>query len=155
MKVLKKVGAVVLMLSASMMVACGSDEPEDEFCEHMVNGPNKALTAATSSTGAPSAAAVHTRHDITLSSEGYVSYEADEAAEFVVALDKNVTLAITDSKGAAVAAEKTETMTACAEVVVMHTFDFEVGTYNFKFGPTTETEVRMVIEEEHGEHMHE
>ena len=104
---------------------------------------------------APSATFEHTAVRITLVADaddntqnvGYVTYQADEAAEFAFFLSVDVPMEITDANGAAVEIEESADVAECSEVAKQHNADLEVGTYTLKIGPTTETTVSLVVEE--------
>lgn len=150
---------LVCVLLVPALSACPGPQPheDDELCEHLADGPAEAVTAATSGDG-PLIADDHTRYDITLAAVtggngGTVRFAADEAGEFIIALDAAVPLVVTDGSGATVTAEDTATSSeACTEIRGRHVFDLEVGTYVLRFGPTAETKVGVVVE--HGAHDH-
>ena len=73
------------------------------------------------------------------------TYQADEAAEFVLFLSVDVPMEITDANGAAVEIE--ESADVAGAEVASNTTRPEVGTYTLKIGPTTETTVSLVVEE--------
>lgn len=151
-KLIEGLSGAALAVVAAGLVACGGHDLEKELCEHMQEGPSRPVTAAGEANDAPPATFSHARADITLvevpgGNGGFVRYEANKATDFVFALDKNVPLAFTGPGGEAVAVEKTEIGSAeCSEVGVRHRIELAVGSYTLSFGPTTETEVRMVVE---------
>ncbi len=148
------------MLATPMISGCGDHDHEDhspaeEACEHTVDGPFQDVTATAASDGAPSASFEHTAVRITLVADandasqnsGFVTFKAEEATEFGFFLSANVTMAITDASGTAVAIEESADVAACTQVAKQHNADLEVGTYTLQFGPTTETLVSLVVEE--------
>lgn len=156
------------LLAASFVTACGGDDEHEEglaaeFCEHAESGPFQTVTAAATATDGPAASFEHTSVTVTLTDYmgqkgGCVHLDIAEAAEFALAVsDGAVSMAVTDAQGAAVAAEKTETIDECTELARMDTFDFEVGRYDVCFGPTALTELKFGMEEaaHEGEHNHE
>lgn len=149
--------------------ACGGedhhhDDPVAEACEHMQDGPAMSVTAIADMAGdAPDVGEHHIRWDIALVDRGggaadlggYVDLVVDEASESLLFLGADVAIALWDATGTEVAAEASNAdITACAEVAVSHTFDLEVGTYLLEIGPTSETEVQLVVEQA-GEHADE
>jgi hypothetical protein len=149
--------AAVLLLSA----ACGGTESvETELCEHLAEGPSKALTATTTASTAPDASAEHTRHDVGLVPDqgmngGVITYSAAAEGDYVIGLGADVPLAIQGPDGAAIAIEATEKSgLSCEALKVKHTVELPVGRSVLRFGPTALTEVRLVIESG-GEHAHD
>ena len=63
-------------------------------------------------------------------------------------------LAVFSANGEPIAIESTVAVDACAAVVVGHTVELAIGTAELRFGPTTTTTVRAVIEHA-GPHEHE
>ena len=161
-----------LSLSAS---ACGDDDDHDhdhegehgegfveEFCEHLENGPDVALTATDAPEGAPDASAEHTRHDVTLpaGATGYISFASDEATEFAFGFSTDASAMLFDAGGNEIAWEEVETNPegGCDALALYGTADLEVGTYTLALGPVDGDFVQVVIEEaahEEGEHDHE
>ena len=131
---------------------------EEELCEHMAEGPAVAVTAGSTLTDAPDVSTEHTRHDVTLLADegsvysGSVAFAADEAGEFFVALNTDVTVAFLTGSGDAIAIEETEMGSElCTEVGIIHVIDLEVGTAELRFSGATEEVVQVVIEHG-GEH---
>ena len=152
---------IALALGALSLVACDEHdhdhdhgELDEETCEHMANGPAVAVMATADETGAPDVSTAHTRHDVGLVDDGngmfvgVVSFAADEATDFVVAVDRDVPVALLDGT----MPEMTEAIDRCTDVLRHDTFELPVGTALFRFGPTSEDQVRIVIEEAAHEH---
>lgn len=142
------------------VAACGgTEEPEthgveEELCEHLTSGPFQPITAATSTTGTvPSAKYEHTAVQIDLvDGAGFVSYAADEAADYVIGMSEDVPLTIWQS-GAEVEIEMTERGSEqCEKLKVTHTVELSVGTATLQLGPSSVDRVEIVVEEggEHG-----
>lgn len=153
--------STLVLLTSTALSGCGDHDheehhgPAEEACEHTKEGPFQDVTATAAADGAPSATFEHTAVRITLVAEGndntqnvgYVTYQADEAAEFAFFLSAEVPMEITDANGAAVEIEESADVAECGEVAKQHNADLEVGTYTLKIGPTTETTVSLVVEE--------
>lgn len=170
---LRRIPTFFLLLSVLLWSACGEethDEEdhggiEEEGCEHIQQGPNKAVSAAVDAMLAPNATAEHTRIDVSLvdvtdGKGGAVQLIPDEAGEFYLFLSADVPIKLTKaSDGAEVTAEEVGgAVEACSASIPKHyVFDLEASTYVLNFGPTTEAEVRFVFEHagEHGEDGHE
>lgn len=152
------------------LAACASDgvdedagtgeeeDPIEEACEHMEEGPSAAHTA-TLAAPYPDVSAEHTRHDVTLVDDGgqnggAVTFEVDEDGEHLVFLDKDIPVAFRDVGGEAFDVLLSEPVDACDSVAIQKHVTFEVGTVELRFGPTTESTVRIVIEEVGEEHAH-
>ncbi len=140
------------------------ENPHEEACLHMQNGPSEAITANAEKdlSALPDATKEHTRVDITLvtgadfgeDNGGYVRYEAEETGDYAIFVSADVALEITDGDTTIAFEEEGEAVTECTEVSVANLVELEAGkSYQIKIGPTSETEVRLVIE--HGEHEHE
>lgn len=132
---------------------------DEEICEHMAEGPSIAvMAAAAEALDAPDVSTEHTRHDIGLSDDGsgsfvgFVSYAASEAGDFAVAVDRDVPVSIAAVSGSAMA--EATGAGSCADVFRQDTFDLAVGTVVFQLGPSTEDQVRVVVEHA-GEHSEE
>lgn len=144
----------ILILSV-FTFACGEDSedpsaegPAAEACEHFADGPSQAVTAAATEADAPSVTFAHTRVDIALvdfegAMGGYVKYEADEAADFLFFLD-SADLPFELIGGSF---ESSAEVDLCDEVAVALTADLAVGPVVLKIGPTSATEVHLVVEE--------
>jgi hypothetical protein len=143
------------LLSSALLAGCGeSHEADVEGCEHLAEGPEVAVTASASASGAPAVSNDHKRYDITLpagseGNTGSVSFAVSETAHYVFFLGANVPLKVTNSSGAEVAFESTATSSEeCTAVKGRHVAELLVGTYTLTFGPTTQSSVSLVIEEE-------
>jgi len=148
-----------LVSLVSLLAGCPGPQAheDDELCEHLQEGPAESVTATATGEG-PLVAADHTRYDVTLvavagGNGGSVGFAADEAGDFVIALDGAVPLVLTDSSGATVAAETTATSSeACTEIRGRYVVELSVGTYQLTFGPSSVSQVGLVVE--HGAHAH-
>ena len=149
----------LLALVIVSLAACGSDDSTEqeesidvEGCEHLVEGPEVAVTATATSDGAPAVADDHMRYDVTLvevdgGNGGAVAFDADEATDFVFFLSADVNVAITDSSDEEVAIEESATSSPeCEEIRGRHVAELSVGTHYLTFGPTSEEQVSVVIE---------
>lgn len=128
---------------------------EDDACEHMIEGPEVAITAVAVGGDAPTVADTHTRYDITIDGgSGIVLVEIAEESEMHFFFSAGVDLTVTDASDAEIAAEETiATVAECDEVAEGAAYDLGVGTYTLTI-ETTETEVSMVPVPG-GEHGHE
>ena len=158
---LRAVLGTLALFAATALTGCGDHDheehhgPAEEACEHTKEGPFQDVTATAAADGAPSATFAHTAVRITLvedaddntQNSGYVTFAADEAAEFAFFLSTDVPLAIMDANSAAVDIEESADVAECTEVAKQHNADLEVGTYTLKIGPTTEASVSLVVEE--------
>ena len=139
------------------------DEVNEEGCEHMEEGPSESVTATASLEGTQTdISAAHTRFDIALledsgSYTGFVTYDASEEGELFLFLNANVPVSVTRlSDGSTVEIEETdEAFAFCDAVSVLHVLDVELGTLALEFGPTSESEVRAVLELTTGDHDHD
>lgn len=135
----------------------------EEGCEHMANGPSKAVTAVAALTGTvPDATAEHTRVDVALidfegAKGGYIRYEAAETGDFAFFVDSDATVALLDDQGQPVAFEGAgAAVNECSEVALRYTAELTAGSsYRIKIGPTDATTVRLVIEHDAGEEGHD
>ena len=158
---LRAVLGLFALLATPMISGCGDDHDHEdhsaaeEACEHTKEGPFQDVTATAAADGAPSATFAHTAVRITLvedaddntQNSGYVTFAADEAAEFAFFLSADAPLAIMDANSAAVEIEESADVAECTEVAKQHNADLTVGTYTLKIGPTTETSISLVVEE--------
>jgi hypothetical protein len=142
----------------SALWGCGGDDhdphdPDEEACEHLADGPATAVTASDTTALAPQVSNDHRRYDVTLievtgGNGGFVSFNAAEAADYVVFFDANVPLAVTDSSGGEVEIEDSATSSeTCAEIAGRHVIPFTVGTHYLELGPSPLDAVGIVIEE--------
>lgn len=165
----RRFSLLTIALSVTLCVAaCADDHDHDhaheegethsaveEACEHVVSGPFVDVEAADTADAAPSATHEHSAVNVTLPADpddsamqmGYVTFEADEAADFAFFLSADVAFAILDASGNEVEIEETEAVSECDEVAVEHVAELEIGTYTLLLGPTTETLVSLVVEE--------
>lgn len=133
-------------------------DPAEEACEHMEEGPTATHTA-TLNAPFPDVSAEHTRHDVTLIDDGgqnggSVALEIPEAGEHLVFLDRDVPVTFLDVGGTPIDVELDEPVDLCDVVARQKHVEFAVGTVEIRFGPTTETFVRLVVEESDEEHDH-
>lgn len=149
------------LLSSALLTGCGeSNEADAEGCEHLAEGPEVAVTASTSTSGAPAVSNDHKRYDITLpagsgGNGGSVSFAVSETQHYVFFLGADVPLKVTNSSGAEVAFESSATSSeACGEIKGRHVAELLVGTYTLTLGPTSQGSVSLVIEEEGAAHEH-
>lgn len=168
----KNIGWYMSMNLLVWTAACGGDDHDEidpalDACEHMIEGPNQAITAASDAgSDAPDTAPDHTRFDIALSQpgdpendqveNGQVDLVIARAGEHILYLDQEVPITVLGPDGSELPVQTTErNVEACVEVdLVGHTFDLEVGTHTLRFGPTDRTQVRMVVIAA-GDHDHE
>ncbi|MBN1204812.1 MAG: hypothetical protein JXB05_07805 [Myxococcaceae bacterium] len=150
-----------VLLSTALLIGCGDEaSPDVEGCEHLQEGPASSVNASASTSGAPAVSNDHRRYDITLTDVaggkgGTVSFAAAEAVHYIIFTSADVPLAIKDANGQTVASEESASSSSeCTEIKGRHTFPMKVGTHTITFGPTTQTSVSIVIEEEAGAHEH-
>lgn len=155
----------VVCISLLAMAGCGGDEeeaevsPEADACEHMIEGPNQAVTSiADIAADAPDLDEEHVRFDVDLAGDGtmrtgYVDLVIGDAEEHMVFLSADVPMTLRDADGNELAPEATQNAIAeCTEVAVGYTFDFAVGTYHMELGPTELAQVQVVFFHPGGEH---
>ncbi len=134
------------------------DELDEEGCEHLADGPAVSVTATATASGAPAIDADHQRYDIQLTpitggKGGYVTFAADDEADFVFFLGANVPVTFRDAQDQEVEPEASATSsTTCTEIKGRYVVPLEVGMYTLSFGPTTEDQVSVVVEEAGHEH---
>jgi hypothetical protein len=160
---MKKQLLSALLLSASLLTACGSDDAaasiDDEGCEHLQEGPAVNVTAATSGAG-PAVGNDHKRYDIALADVsggkgGSVTFAAAEATDYVLFTSADVAVKVTNAAGQTVGIEESATRSdACSEIKGRHVVPLTVGTHTLTFGPATASTVSLVIEEASGAHDH-
>jgi hypothetical protein len=168
---MKKMFGLLAVLTLSLAACGGDDDAGDEEdmggeesidvegCEHLIEGPEVAVTATAATEGALAVDDDHMRYDISLvevdgGNGGTVAFDADEATDFVFFLSADVDLAITDSSEQEVAIEESATSSPeCDEIRGRHVAELTVGTHYLTFGPTPEEQVSVVIE--HADHGHE
>ncbi|HWN71955.1 MAG TPA: hypothetical protein VNM90_30155 [Haliangium sp.] len=162
---------VALYLTSSLAIvlaACGGpheehgghhEGPEDEACDHMIDGPGLAATAIADMTAdAPDTGEHSVRWDVALAAgaggmhSGYVDLVVEEAGITDLYLDVDVPVKVWNASGGEVTVHHAQTtFTQCTEVSVGLGYQLGVGTYLVGFGPTTEEAVSMVVVLE-GEH---
>jgi len=149
------------MIAVAVSVfGCGVklDEADVEACEHIVEA-GKALTATATMSGAPALTDDHERNDLALvdvsgGKGGFAAFTVLENGDYLFYLDTDVPMEILNSAGVPVAFEKTEkSISACKEVKAKYTVGLMLGTYSLRLGPTSETQVSLIVE--HGEHSEE
>lgn len=129
------------LLLAAVAVNCGDEhddheaDPAVDGCEHMIEGPSETVVASGTAEGAPSVSAPHRRYDIALTNgAGFVSFEADEEAEFYFFLNGAIDLAMSDADDQPIVAEEELTsVDDCSEVAAGAVYDLEAGTYTLHF----------------------
>ena len=166
------------MMAAVMMMAlstgaCGDDHEHDNndhghdhseeahFCAHMVDGPNKNITASVDASGALTEAwADHTRVDVAMPGAGaseataYVTFTPEAAGDVEIALSVDVPFEVLDGT-TAVAAERTTSNGTCPQAIVKgYVYELEAKSYTIKIGPTTEATISLVAEAAEHEHEH-
>lgn len=154
-----------LILAASFVAlvasACsggdGGGEPTlaEDACEHLQETTSTAVTASLSSSGAPAIDSDHVRYDVTLvaDSANWVSYASAEAIDYAFFFDADVPVAFFDGSGTSLPIEESGTTSpACAEIQASHLVELPVGTVNVRLGPTTLTEVGIVVLESAHDH---
>ncbi|WP_428264336.1 hypothetical protein [Haliangium sp.] len=152
-----------LMLLAPACGGAGGEDspsPEQDACEHMIEGPAQSATAvADLNADGPDLGEHHMRWDITLDADGaggfdgYADLVVAEAGEALLFWSLDVPIELRDPSGAVITIEATLTdVAACAEVEVGHTFDLGVGTYLMHIGPSASDQVSLVVvpSDEHG-----
>jgi hypothetical protein len=161
-----------LLLTGVVATACGGHgdghgdghddaTPEIDACEHMIEGPEQAVTAvADMAADAPDMGEHHTRFDIALVAgadgmyAGHVDLVVEEAGISDLFLAADVPVNVWNPSGSEVTAHHAQTnITECTEVSVGLGYQLGVGTYRVGFGPTTAQSVSVVvILEGDGEH---
>ncbi len=160
MKLLRRFVLFPILLAA-VAVNCGDEhddheeDPAVDGCEHMIEGPAETIAASATAADAPSISAPHRRYDIALTGgEGFVSFDADEEAEFYFFVNGSVSLAVTDSNDQTVAMEEElASVDECTEVASGFVFDFAAGSYTLHF--TNGGDEVQVVPFENAEHDHD
>jgi hypothetical protein len=151
------------LLSSALVVGCGNtSEADTEGCEHLKEGPSAPVTASATASGAPAVSNDHKRYDISLpagtggNNTGSVSFQVGEAAHYVFFLGSDVNLGITSTSGSSSVSfeSSAKDSEACSEIKGRYVAELQVGAYTLTFGPTSQTSVSLVIEEEGEEHEH-
>lgn len=149
------------LLSAALLAGCAPavSDFEKDGCEHLKEGPAKAVTATATANGAPDVSDEHTRFDIALvdvsgGKGGTVIFRAGAEKDYAFTLGADVTLKVKDSSGAEVAFEESaKSSSACTELKALHVAELKAGSHTLEFGPTSQTSVSLVVVEG-GEHAH-
>ena len=155
----RTIAIAALASLASLSQGCGGEEEGefDELCEHLEAGPAEAVEAASDIDLAPAVADDHTRYDITLTDgSGFVSFNADEAGEFLFGGDVDAfDLGITDSSGATIEIEET-VAGPCTFASKAYVADLAIGSYTLEIGASAGA-LGLVIEHggEHDEDEHD
>jgi hypothetical protein len=143
------------LLSTTLLLGCGHLPAADvEGCEHLQDGPSSMVTASASSSEAPAVRNDHRRYDIALVATtggkgGSVRFAAPKAADYVLFLGSNVPVAVTDAAGTLVSFKASATSSkVCSEVKGRHEVSLKNEMYILTFGPTSESSVSLVIEED-------
>lgn len=151
-------------LLAAAAISCagygGEEGPEDEACEHAVDGPANAVTAGATIDEAPDVTAEHTRHDVTLLQQavpdapvplyaGVVRYESEGGAH-VVFLTVDTTVKFLAPDGDELRGAERVSESTCDEVVASVRGELPVGLVAFDIGVTAAETVSMVIERTEG-----
>jgi len=150
---------ILLPLFLVASISCGDDHeddhsnhsenPSEEACEHMKDGPNKIFD-----TGADPASATdtngsdwkHTRVDLKLSASGdsfvgFIKYEASETGDYLIFTSSEATLKIAEKDP-----EATQTVTDCSEVTHIQTFELDVGEHIIEIATSSST-LSLVVEQ--------
>jgi hypothetical protein len=159
----------VRILPVMLLVAAGGCEQahdddhheiDEELCEHMTDGPSIEVAAVPAGdSGAPEVDMAHHRYDIDLTGAADtpvdVAFPSSQASEYRVALGSDVPFQVLDATGTVVAIEESlRSGFDCSDVAVIHLVDLGISTYRLRFGPTDETQVRVVLEAA-GSHDHD
>lgn len=137
-------------------------EVEEHACEHLEEGPFVPLDAAADAATAPLLANTHVAYEVTLQEagggqhDGFLAYEAAEAAEFFFFLDADVPVAFSDEQGNPLTVEATCDSQPCSEVCTLikkkYKLDLEIGRAVLSFGPTPTHDLLVLVEEAHHDH---
>lgn len=163
--------AVVCVCVAPGLGGCSDDHDHDhdhgedvfaEFCEHIAEGPEVAVTASADADAAPAADAAHTRYDVTLVDEGSGMFSgsltrAIGSTDQIIALTEAVPYLVFDSEGNEVPFHHDLGAPAeCTLIASARHFEMPIGTVTLTFGPTDVQTFSMVVEaSDHGAHEHE
>tara|TARA_B100000586_G_C19995199_1_gene378013 strand:+ start:280 stop:759 length:480 start_codon:yes stop_codon:yes gene_type:complete len=126
-----------------------SENPNEEACEHMKDGPNKLFDAGADPASATDTSASdwkHTRVDLTLSANGdsfvgFVKYEASEAGDYLIFTSTEATLKVAETD-----AESSQSVTDCSEVTHVQTFELEIGEQVIEIS-TSSPSLSLVVEQ--------
>lgn len=131
-------------------------ELDEHACLHVVHGPSRTVTASANQTHAPDVSRAHTRFDISLTGEGYTSYTADEAVDYVFYLTKNIPFSVFNAAGSQMLFEVYgANVQQCPQAAVKHLVPLNQGTYSLKFDASNESLVGLVVEKSEHEHEQE
>lgn len=164
--------ALACFLVAPGITACGEDHDDHdhgeeevvfaEFCEHLAEGPEIAVTASADAAAAPAADAEHTRYDITLVDDGNGMFvgsitRAIDAEDQIVALTEAIPYTVFGSDGTEVAIhEDLGAPSECTLIASARHFEMPIGTVTLTFGPTDVQTFSMAVEaSDHGADEHE
>lgn len=131
---------------------------EEDVCGDLGGSKVATLTAAAATDSAPALQGEHTRNNVTLPASasaraGFLKLESTEQGEWGLFLTKNVPVKITDATGKAVAISGTRTTFAkCQELKAQHTATLKVGVHYLELGPTSESDLAIVVEGGEEEH---
>jgi hypothetical protein len=143
------------LLSTTLLIGCGHVPPADiDGCEHLRSGPATMVTASATTSEAPAVRNDHRRYDIALVATtggkgGSVRFAAPKASDYVLFLGSNVPVKVLDASGTQVPFEASATSSkVCGEVKGRHALPLKNEMYILTFGPTSESSVSLVIEED-------
>lgn len=154
-----------LLLLAAGAASCegyGGKEgsPEEEACEHAINGPANAVTAGETFDEAPDVTAEHTRHDVTLLEQavpdataplyaGLVRYES-EGGVHIVFLSVDTLVRFLAPDGDEIRGAERFSESTCDEVVASARAELPVGLVAFDIDVTTSETISLVVERVEG-----
>ncbi len=152
-------GRVAFALSGLVWLFSGCDshdtdehDPLAEACEHLADGPAKALQAGADDASAVDGSAIHMRMDLSLvdyagAKGGVVKLAIAEAGDWMVLLSEDVTLSVASPSGAAIAPKASQPGGGtCPSAKVIHTYSLGVGAHLLRFGPGPGASVNVVVE---------
>lgn len=168
-------GVATLSVGMALAIgACGEDddtippvesldgelvEAAGHICGHLVGGPFESVNAAPDATDAlgPDHNATFEHTAVTtmlISGAGFVHLDIEEEGEFAIGLSSNIPLSFTH-EGAAVTPEESfqPPSNLCSDLAIVHVIDLEAGEIVLEFGPSSESDIVMVVESL-GEHDH-
>ena len=162
--------AALFLLAA----ACGTPEPtraerlaalDHDACEHLANGPSRAVTASAEAASAPTVFDVeHTRFDVTLADlggnpAGVVKFTVPEAGEYVFHGVSALTLALQNASGAAVPFVETKVGVSDCSTASRWIADLAVGTHLLTVTSGDTAPVQLMLQHlespEHDDHGHD
>jgi hypothetical protein len=136
--------------------ACSEDVNIDkEACEHLQSGPAEPVRAADRPEGAPLVKNDHRRYEVELADigggrGGFVAFVAPAAARFAFFFGTDVPVRFVDAAGAEVTTETPSRLGRCPEVKSRVAVALGGGAHHLSFGPTSQTMVAVVVEEDRG-----